>query len=194
MPLNLRPAKPTELPTVAALMNLAYRATGPTASWNTESSFLSGVRTSEQALRDDLATKPQATLLVHTGPEPEAPVQASVWLEPKSPTRWYVGALTVDPALQSAGLGGQLLTAAEHWAAERGATAIEMSVVNIRETLIAWYNRRGYHLTGETHPFPYGDQRFGTPLRDDLTFLVLEKLLPQNPQLPPTATTPTPEP
>jgi hypothetical protein len=34
---------------------------------------------------------------------------------------------------------------------------------------------RGYHKTGETEPFPYGDDRFGAPLRDDLSFLVLEK-------------------
>jgi hypothetical protein len=52
-----------------------------------------------------------------------------------------------------------------------------MHVINVRDTLIAWYERRGYHLTGETHPFPYGDNRFGTPLRADLTFVVLEKQL-----------------
>jgi hypothetical protein len=31
--------------------------------------------------------------------------------------------------------------------------------------------------TGETEPFPYGDDRFDAPLRDDLSFLVLEKKL-----------------
>jgi hypothetical protein len=50
-----------------------------------------------------------------------------------------------------------------------------MSVVNARDTLIAWYERRGYLLTGETRPFPYDDQRFGRPLRDDLHFVLLEK-------------------
>ena len=47
-----------------------------------------------------------------------------------------------------------------------------MTVVHIRDTLIAWYQRRGYVLTGETLPFPYGD-----PPRDDLSFVVLEKAL-----------------
>jgi hypothetical protein len=47
--------------------------------------------------------------------------------------------------------------------------------VNVRETLIAWYRRRGYRETGETEPFPYGDDRFGTPLRNDLHFVVLAK-------------------
>ncbi len=50
-----------------------------------------------------------------------------------------------------------------------------MNVVSIRDALIAWYVRRGHHKTGETESFPDGDDRFGAPLRDDLSFLVLEK-------------------
>jgi hypothetical protein len=52
-----------------------------------------------------------------------------------------------------------------------------MTVVNLRSALIEWYQRRGYTLTGETKPFPYGDSRFGIPLRDDLQFVVLEKYI-----------------
>lgn len=52
-----------------------------------------------------------------------------------------------------------------------------MKVVNVRDELIAWYGRRGYAPTGETAPFPYGDDRFGQPLRDDLSFVVLQKTL-----------------
>jgi hypothetical protein len=52
-----------------------------------------------------------------------------------------------------------------------------MTVISIRDALIAWYERRGYVRTGETEPFPYGDRRFGIPLRDDLLFVVLEKHL-----------------
>ena len=54
---------------------------------------------------------------------------------------------------------------------------MRMTVVNVRDTLIAWYQRRGYTLTGETKPFPYGDNRFGKPLRNDLHFVVLQKEL-----------------
>ena len=42
---------------------------------------------------------------------------------------------------------------------------------------IAWCLRRGFHKTGVNHPFPSGDDRFGAPLRDDLSFVVLEKAL-----------------
>ena len=48
-----------------------------------------------------------------------------------------------------------------------------MHVVNVRDALIAWSLRRGYAKTGDTEPFPYGDDRFGAPVRDDLSFLVL---------------------
>ena len=58
-----------------------------------------------------------------------------------------------------------------------GRERIRMNVVNVRDALIAWYLRRGAHKTGETEPFPYGDDRFGAPLRDDLSLPVLEKKL-----------------
>ncbi|MFA7541555.1 MAG: GNAT family N-acetyltransferase, partial [Lysobacterales bacterium] len=47
----------------------------------------------------------------------------------------------------------------------------------LRDSLIAWYQRRGYAVTGEQMPFPYGDERFGIPRRDDLHFIILEKPL-----------------
>lgn len=61
---------------------------------------------------------------------------------------------------------------------QRGARRIEMTVVHVRDSLIAWYERRGYASTGERRPFPYDDTRYGSPLRDDLEFVVLGKGLP----------------
>ena len=52
-----------------------------------------------------------------------------------------------------------------------------MTVIHQRDTLIAWYVRRGYLVTGETKPFPYDDDRFGVPLQADLYFDVLERAL-----------------
>jgi hypothetical protein len=59
--------------------------------------------------------------------------------------------------------------------ADSGALRVRMTVVNVRDILIAWYLRRGYRRTGETNPFPYADNRFGAPLRDDLSFVILER-------------------
>ena len=54
---------------------------------------------------------------------------------------------------------------------------MQMTVIDVREELIAFYERRGYVRTGITKPFPYGDERVGTPRRDDLQFEVLTKTL-----------------
>ncbi|MEI9890137.1 MAG: hypothetical protein WDN45_05495 [Caulobacteraceae bacterium] len=58
-----------------------------------------------------------------------------------------------------------LLEAAEAAARALGARRVRMTVVNVREGLIAWYERRGYRPTGEVLPFPYDDLRFGQPTR-----------------------------
>jgi ribosomal protein S18 acetylase RimI-like enzyme len=98
-----------------------------------------------------------------------------VWLEPAKGDTWYLGMLTVTPTLQDRQLGRTMLAAAEAYVVEQGGKRIQMTVVSIRDTLIAWYERRGYRRTGEVRPFPYGDARFGIPRRDDLAFVVLEK-------------------
>ena len=54
---------------------------------------------------------------------------------------------------------------------------MEMTVIANRGELIAWYERRGYVLTGERRPFPLDDPRFGLPKTRDLAFVVLEKPL-----------------
>ena len=48
-------------------------------------------------------------------------------------------------------------------ARRHGAASIRMTVIHQRETLIAWYERRGYRVTGETIPFPYDHDRLGRP-------------------------------
>ena len=84
----------------------------------------------------------------------------------------------VDPGEQGSGLGKQVLAEAERIARDGWhCRAMRMTVIVQREELIAWYERRGYRRTGEYQPFPYGDERFGIPRRDDLRFEVLRKEL-----------------
>ena len=54
---------------------------------------------------------------------------------------------------------------------------MRMTVIDIRDELIAFYERRGYGRTGIKKPFPYGDERYGIPKRKDLRFEILEKPL-----------------
>jgi GNAT superfamily N-acetyltransferase len=108
---------------------------------------------------------------------PDCALLGWVWLKPEDDYIWYLGSLSIEPRQQDRGLGRELLAAAEDWVRERGGLGIRMTVVNVRGTLISWYIRRGYVLTAETEPFPYGDNRFGIPKRGDLQFVVLRKNL-----------------
>jgi predicted N-acetyltransferase YhbS len=169
----LREATKADLPEVVDLINLAYRGS---VGWAVETQYIEGQRIDLAGLREDLAANPQALLLVWRD-ERDGRLLGSVWLEPAENEAWYLGLLSVRPEMQDRQLGRQLLAGAEEVVRRNGGRRVRMSVVSLRHTLIAWYERRGYELTGETQAFPYGDERVGRPLRDDLHFVMLEKLL-----------------
>jgi GNAT superfamily N-acetyltransferase len=173
-PIGLERAAPRDLAALVELMNAAYGGTGEVAGWTHVKEFLVGDRTSVRALQAELQASPGAQLLVLRHPETDA-LRGSVWLEPRSARLWYLGSLTVDPREQNSGLGRRILEAAEGLLANWGAAKVVIDVLNVRGSLIAWYERRGYKLTGAAHAFPYEDNRFGVPQRPDLAFLELEK-------------------
>jgi ribosomal protein S18 acetylase RimI-like enzyme len=170
MTIALRAADRDDLAAIVTLMNRAFRGE---QSWSTEAPYISGDRANEAMLQQEIAHGAQLLIAENDSHK----IEGCVSLKSISPQKWYLGSLAVDPALQNSGFGRRLLQASEDYAANAGATRIEITVVNVRDAIIAWYERRGYVRTGETRPFPYGDNRFGTPLRDDLNFVVLEKQL-----------------
>jgi len=95
-----------------------------------------------------------------------------VYLEVKD-ERLYLGMLTVSPLSQANGIGRQLLHQAEIVATELNCNSIYMTVIKSRKELIAWYERRGYHATGEILPFHEGT-RFGVP-KEEIQLAVFEK-------------------
>jgi ribosomal protein S18 acetylase RimI-like enzyme len=168
------PAAEPEFPAIVALVNSAYRGQGAQAGWTTEAGYIDGQRIDLDSLKQDLVEAPEAMLLTLRDEE-GGPLLGCVWLEPDSdaPDAWYLGMLTIRPDLQDRKLGAALLARAEAHAVGLGAKRVRMTVVHLRDTLIAWYQRRGYALTGERKPFPEGE-RFGKP-QQALEFVVLEK-------------------
>lgn len=170
---ELREADPTDYPAVIEMTNRAYRDIAGQAEWKVET-LIRGTRIDESLLRDDLAASGARLLIwrdstgAHIG---------HVRLDEGGDGSWYLAMLTVKPDIQDGGFGRQLLAAAEDFAIRHGARRMRLSVVHQRAELIAWYERRGYARTGETEPFPYGDDRFGHPTREDLYFEILEKVL-----------------
>jgi ribosomal protein S18 acetylase RimI-like enzyme len=169
--MNLTRAAAGDLPGIVALMNRAYRGQ---EGWAVEQGYILGDRISLPDLEAELAAKPQMQLLVW---REEGELLGCVSLEPQGEDVWYLGSLTVEPGRQDAQLGRRLLVQAERIAGEGGARRMHLTVIWVREALIAWYRRRGYLPTGKTTPFPYDDDRWGQPMCDDLHFVWFEKLL-----------------
>jgi ribosomal protein S18 acetylase RimI-like enzyme len=67
------------------------------------------------------------------------------------------------------------MEAAEERARELHCNKIRMTVITVREPLIAYYQRKGFRDTGERAPFP-NDPKFGIP-KQKLEFLVMEKMV-----------------
>ncbi|MFD3553245.1 MULTISPECIES: GNAT family N-acetyltransferase [Streptomyces] len=171
--LNFRSAVEADVPELVKLVESAYRGEASRGGWTTEADYLDGQRTDENGVRQVISAPDGVLLVVERAGE----LVACCQLEHRG-DHAYFGMFAVRPGLQGAGLGKEILAEAERRARETWhATEMRMTVVNVREELIAYYVRRGYRRTGELSPFPYGDARFGIPLRDDLAFELLVKPL-----------------
>ncbi len=171
--LQFRAATQADLAAVVALVESAYRGEASRAGWTTEADFLGGQRTSLADIAP-LLERPMSRILLVERDGGALLACAHVAVEDGT---GYFGMFSVDPPRQGGGTGSQLLAEAERLVREEwNCPGMRMTVIDIREALIAYYERRGYRRTGIIKPFPYGDARFGLPLRDDLRFEVLEKI------------------
>jgi ribosomal protein S18 acetylase RimI-like enzyme len=169
--LTFRDAADADVPALVTLIESAYRGDSSRAGWTTEADILQGQRTDPDGVRAVVEAPGSRLLVVERGSE----LIACCQLEHRGEAA-YFGMFAVRPELQGGGLGKLIIAEAERTVRESwGATEMHMTVISVREELIAWYERRGYRRTGELSPFPYGDERFGVPQRDDLAFELLIK-------------------
>lgn len=171
--INFRTAELADIPQINILVNSAYRGESSKKGWTYEADLLDGQRINNELLEDVINSSDQVIFLGFINQQ----LIGCAHLK-KEQNKAYIGMLTIQPDLQANGFGKQLLSSAEIWIHDHWrAPLVEMTVIQKRTELIAWYERRGYVVTTETRPFPYGDERFGKPKMIDLEFIVLKKVL-----------------
>jgi predicted N-acetyltransferase YhbS len=171
MDYKIQSATAADVPALNKLVNSAYRGESSRKGWATEADLIDGTRIDEVALLD-LINERNTTILKYTE---EGVILGCVELR-KENDSLYLGMLTVNPELQAKGIGKKLMFAGEDFAREQHCKKIKMTVVSVRDKLIAWYIRHGYKLTGERKPFKMPDERWGIP-KQPLEFVVMEKVL-----------------
>jgi GNAT superfamily N-acetyltransferase len=171
--LEFRAACADDVGAIVQLVESAYRGASSRAGWTTEADLLDGQRTDPEQVAALVADPASRILLAIAEAE-----RVGTLLVQLHGDAAHIGMFAVRPRLQGRGLGRALLRAAEDFARqELRALRAEMTVIEQRPDILAWYARCGYAPTGVTEPFPYGDPRFGLPRRPDLRFLVLAKPL-----------------
>ena len=160
---------------LADLVNAAYRGAQGERGWTHETELLSGARATASDIAAMIGGGTMTVLIRRQSGSPA--LLGCVAVEMEDDDHGTISMLAVSPESQNAAIGRALLADAERLAADNGATVAKMTVIRQRDELIAWYERRGYRWNGQSEPFPYGDGSVGTPLRDDLAFVVMEKTL-----------------
>lgn len=171
--LRFRTATLADVEDVVSLVESAYRGDVSRQGWTTEADFLDGRRTGADDVTGCIERADSMLLLAEQSGELLACAHVAI-----EEAAGYFGMFSVRPHLQGGGIGSLVLLEAERIVGNQWKMpAMRMTVIDLRDELIAYYQRRGYRRTGIHKPFPYGDARFGVPTRDDLRFEVLEKAL-----------------
>jgi ribosomal protein S18 acetylase RimI-like enzyme len=177
MSLAFRSATRDDADAIVGLVESAYRGDASRAGWTTEADLLDGRRTGTDDVLACIERPRSAILLAERASEGGRELLACAHVADDDGAG-YFGMFSVRPTLQGGGIGKRMLEHAERYVREHWSLPVmRMTVIDVRGELIAFYERRGYRRTGIVKPFPYGDERFGLPRRDDLRFEILEKAL-----------------
>ena len=140
--ISVRRATESDAPVLAALVNRAYEV---------ERFFVEGPRTSPDEIVQMMESGSFLVL------EYEHGLAASVFMK-REAGHVYLGMLSVDPALQGAGLGKRLVRIVEALGEALGDGSVGLRVVHLREELLRWYKNLGFVEVG-TSPYDHASKQ-----------------------------------
>jgi N-acetylglutamate synthase-like GNAT family acetyltransferase len=157
-----RYARQRDVPALVALIERAYRSPETAGNWVSEAHLLKGPRTSDDEI-SGLIAQPDSRFLIA---EIDGRLAGCCLMQRIGTTECssgdigkgsaYFGMFAIDPGIHSTGLGKIILAEAERRVRQLwNSGAMVMTVINLRDKLIEYYQRRGYALTGATMPFPF---------------------------------------
>lgn len=142
---------------ITSLVNSVYRGENSKKGWTTEADFLSGIRITEEKVKEIIQSKNDIIILAVI----DNNIIGCVHLE-NAGSYSYLGMLSVDVNFQDKGIGKMLINECERYTREvLGLNEIKMKVISRRTELIEYYNRRGYNATGELEEFGAHGDTFG---------------------------------
>lgn len=194
----LRQAEASDVDALEQLLNRCYRQA---EGWTNEADLVGGIRTTKDELlavindpKHYVFIYPKTTTSERDGKETgellgciAVDIKDDIATNQRAGNqKAYIGMFAVLPELQGLGVGHQILQAAETFAQRhlqantqtpaQNPARLTMSILSHRPELLAYYQRRGYRLNGNSMPFPV-DGNNGEPKRQDLELLELEKLV-----------------
>ena len=197
----LRQAEASDVDALEQLLNRCYRQA---EGWTNEADLVGGIRTTKDELlavindpKHYVFIYPKTTTGERDGKETgellgciAVDIKDDIATNQRAGNqKAYIGMFAVLPELQGLGVGHQILQAAETFAQRhlqantqtpaQNPARLTMSILSHRPELLAYYQRRGYRLNGNSMPFPV-DGNNGEPKRQDLQLLELEKLVSQS--------------
>ena len=161
---------------IAQLINSAYRGEESRKGWTTEADILDGLRTSTADVAK-IIKREDAFMLIGTHNNEIVATICCEWQAIAGSNTAHFGMIAVKPSLQNKGYGKQIIAAAEALTRrEWRAVGFTMTVISIRHTLIAFYEKLGYQRTGEFKDFPVKPELW-QPKVEGLNLQYLAKLV-----------------
>ena len=130
-------------------------------SWTTEKAFVDGIRITNEQLSGDLS---RSNFKLFIGENEQGLLVACIELS-LDHNSVEIGTFAIDSSVQNLGYGKQMLNYIEAYVAQSCSEVRDliMYVLDVRSELIAYYQRRGYQITGHTEPYPV-NANVGQPL------------------------------